>query len=104
MVQTWLHTVLQCPDQLIWLYLAGFILPHGGFYHLAGGINLDLLLCTIPSVGPYKKQGEEVGKRGNQQFFLTLCNSDGGSNGDGYNNSNGNGVGDGNAVAIVPAV
>ena len=30
----------------------------GGFYPSARGINLDFCLCTIPTVGLYRKQGE----------------------------------------------
>jgi hypothetical protein len=52
------------PRSIVLAIFGGFIPPPGGFYPSAGGIKLDLRLITIPTVSPYKKQGEEAGERG----------------------------------------
>ncbi len=60
-------TLLSTVDLAIF---GGFIPPPGEFYPLVEGINLDVPLCTIPTVGPYKKQGEEAGERGNTTIIV----------------------------------
>ncbi len=37
--------------------------PPGKVLFILGRQNLDFCLCTIPTVGPYKKYGEEAGER-----------------------------------------
>ncbi len=49
--------VLQSPVQLVWVFF--LIFPFGrGIYPKSVGRYLDIRLCSIPTVGVYKKQGK----------------------------------------------
>jgi hypothetical protein len=51
-------TLLQCPVQLSPVKTGGCIPLTAGYIPWTTGIKLDLCICTIPTVGFYRKHGE----------------------------------------------